>query len=233
MLILRLQDTPHVWLKDRFPISNMITEDVARLSIPSSASAKLVSLMIHKIEGERTTVKNLIKGEVERLMRLGAEITNMSYYSDSPTLPQPCITPRNMRTSFCQDGSPANIKRIHWIFNQLPFKTHEDVLMGRLTHCDSVVSKVMKQMNITWAPKKEGETVAHTNCIAHLYSRILCEKRQIIIKKGNKNTHNCVPFVRSPRLMKGISIFYCTDPVDGTSTVSLLASLGTGKKQQL
>lgn len=215
-----LQEAPHVWIKDRFPVATQITEAVARLSIPSSASDKLVAAMIQKITEERERVKTLIKREVEQLMRLGADITGMTYHCNSPNLPKPCVSPKNMRTSHCQDGSLSNLKRIHWIFHQLPFGTHQDVLMGRSSHGDYVVAKVMRQMNVTWGPKKEGETVAHTNCIAHLYSRMLCEKKQVIVKKGTRNTHNRMPYVRSPRYMKGGTIFYVNNPVEVTESVS-------------
>jgi hypothetical protein len=37
-------------------------------------------------------------------------------------------------------------------------------------------------MNIRWAPKKEGEKKGHSNCVQHIYSKILKEKKQTIIK---------------------------------------------------
>jgi hypothetical protein len=36
-------------------------------------------------------------------------------------------------------------------------------------------------MNITWAPKKEGEMTRHKNCIQHIYAKTLNEKRQTAI----------------------------------------------------
>jgi TPP-dependent 2-oxoacid decarboxylase len=47
---------------------------------------------------------------------------------------------------------------------------------------DLVVEKVEHTMNIRWAPKKEGEKKGHSNCVQHIYSKILKEKKQTIIK---------------------------------------------------
>ena len=177
--------------------------------------------MMVKIHGERETVKHLIKGEVDDLLRLGTETTGMSFYIYNQTIKEPCVTPKNMRTSFCQNGSDENLKRINFIFHALPYKTHEDVIMNRDTHGDLVVKHVMERMNLTWGPKKEGETSAHTNCIAHMYSRIMNEKKQTIVKKGDANTHNRIPGVRSLR-NKGSAYFYLNNGGDGRQMVSSL-----------
>jgi len=222
------QAVPNVWIKDRFPVAGRITETVARLSLPSSAKEKHVSLMVVKLQSEREAVKNVIKGEVDELLRLGTETTGMTYYINNPNLKEPCVTPRNMRTSFCQDGSDENLKRLHYIFHELPYKTHEDVLMKRETHGDVVVANVMEQLNIAWGPKKEGETVAHTNCIAHMYSRIMNEKKQTIVKKGDANTHNRIPSVRSLKNAKGASYFYSNNVREGKQMVSKMKQCMTG-----
>ena len=132
-------------------------------------------------------------------MRLGAEVTGMTYNCSSSSARRTCITPKNMRTSYCQDGSDLNVKRIHWIFHELPVGTHQDILMQRRKHADWVVEKVQKQMNVRWAPKKEGETSSHKNCIEHMYKRIINKKKQTIIKGGDANKHGRLPFVRHPK----------------------------------
>jgi hypothetical protein len=44
---------------------------------------------------------------------------------------------KNMRSSYLQDDGPLNVKRIHWIFHELPDTLHKDVLM-RMSHMDVV-----------------------------------------------------------------------------------------------
>ena len=178
--------------------------------------------MCLKLIQERDDVKLIIKEEVEKLMRMGTEITGMTYFCKNSNFQRPCVTPRNMRTSYCQDGSECNLKRLHWIFHNLPIGTYKDIMMNRQTHGDIVVSKVMNRMNVMWGYKKEGETVAHTNCIAHMYSRMLCEKKQTVIKKGDENLHNRTPFVRRPKKHRGKTIFYWSSLSDGVHEVSIM-----------
>ncbi len=162
-------------------------------------------------------------------MRLGADICKMSYKCKSSNTQRLCITPRNMRDSYIQDGSMFNIKCIHWIFSELPLTTHQDVLPQRQTHMDLVVAKVERAMNISWAPKKEGEKNSHKNCLQHSYSKILNDKKQTVIKTEGNN-HKRKPIVRhpktfaaskrSPNYKKGKMMFYWYSKAEGQHWVS-------------
>jgi hypothetical protein len=214
------QNDTRVWIKDRFPASGPIIEATARSNLPTSVSDIMVQNMVIKIHLEREEVKLIIKAEVEKLMRMGTGITGMTFQCQSMEIQRPCITPRNMRTSFCQNGSASNIRIMHWIFHRLPWTLYQDITMNRQTHCDLVVATVMKRMNVTWGPKREGETTAHTNCIVHMYSRMINEKKQTIVKKGDGNTHNRMPFVRNPKLLKGKTVFHWNHTEEGLHKVS-------------
>ena len=197
-----------MWIKDRFPAAGPITHTTAQLNLPSTANDRLVTTMITKLINDRAEVKAMVKEEIEELIRMGTHITEMTYHCRNLNARHICTTPNNMRQSYCQDGSLSNIKRMHFIFHQLPCETHQDILMNRQSHCDLTVSKVMRRLNIMWGPKREGETAAHTNCISHLYSRIMNEKKQNAVSPGSNNTHRCIPFVRNPKNLKGKTI-YC------------------------
>jgi hypothetical protein len=187
--------------------------------------------MMDKLNMKREKVRSIIKDEVENIMRLGADVTGMSYKCKSSNTQRQCLTPRNMRTNFCQDGSELNLKRMHWIFHELPVATHKDVLMQRKSHADLVVAKVEKAMNMRWAPKMEGETAAHKNCIEHIYARILNEKKQTIVKRGDGNKHGRMPYVRNPKTWrlskyagtykKGRTVFYWNSHTESEHVVSL------------
>jgi hypothetical protein len=187
--------------------------DIAKRSLPSTANPNLVTAMMSKIALERDAIRHLMKLEVEKLMYIGAQTTGMTYFDRSSNLQQPCTKPKHMRHSFIQDSSSLNIKRIHWIFHHLPNEIHQDILMNRQTHGNWTVAKGMKYMNMAWAPKREGETSAHTNCIVHLYSRMMSEKRHNVIHKNDGNIHNMMPFVRNPKNMKGKTMYYCQPPI--------------------
>jgi hypothetical protein len=86
-----------------------------------------------------------------------AEVTKMTYKCKHTNAERQCITPKNMRLSYIYNGSLTNVKRIHWIFHELPLGTHQDVLPQRRSHMDMVVKKVERAMNITWAKKRRAK----------------------------------------------------------------------------
>lgn len=176
-------------------------------------------------------MQTIIKEEVEALMRLGAEVCRMMYVCKTSNTERLCITPKNMRESFVQDGSLRNIKCLHWMFNELPSSTHQDVLPQRMTHMEVVVKKVELAMNITWAPKKEGDKTNHRNCIQHVYSKILNDKKQTIINEDG-TAHGRKPKVRRPKTFaasnrapnfkKGMTMFSWTSKKEGEHSVSTM-----------
>lgn len=90
-------------------------------------------------------------------------------------------------------------------------------------------------MHITWAPKKEGETNNHRNCIEHTYSNILNEKRQTIINSDRTN-HGRKPLVRHPKsfaaskraanFKRGKQMFYWSSKTEGEHLVSSKCTVG-------
>ena len=181
---------------------------------------------------ERTQVRSIMKEEVEKLMRMGADITQMVYMDKSSMIEKTCLLPKNMRESYQADGGLMDIKRLHWIFHELPYGIHQDVLAHRQTHMNLVVARVERQMNITWAPRKEHETRNHRNCLEHTYSKILNEKKQTIIKQEGTN-HKRKPVVRHPKtfaasknasnLKRGKTQFYWFSKTEGENWVSSMS----------
>jgi hypothetical protein len=189
-----------VWSRDRFICTGNITEGVAKRTVRNSANEWLVETMIIKITAEREQVRSIVKDEIEAMMRLGAEVTKMCFNDKITNAKRLCITPTNMRKSYRHDYSDQNVKRMHWIFHELPVATHKDVLMKRMSHMDGVVEKVVHAMNIEWSERKDGESPKHKNCIEHVYSRILNEKRNTIVKTTKfEDPTRRVPYVKSPK----------------------------------
>ena len=184
--------------------------------------------MVEKLKTERQQVRRIMKIEVENLMRLGAEIAQMTFKCKNTSLRETCVTARNMRDSFVQDGSTFNIKCLHWIFNELPSSTHRDVLSHRKSHMDLAVERVEREMNITWGPMKEGETKSHRNCLQKVYSKILNDKKQTIIKEEG-TTHKRKPLVRHPKTVaeaknapnykRGRALYYWSSEAEGEHLV--------------
>jgi hypothetical protein len=161
------------------------------------ASQYFVDRMIERLQKERSQVRAIMKDEVEALMRMGADVAKMTYKCKNANTRRACITAKNMRESYV--GGTFNIKCIHWIFYELPYGTHRDVLTQCKSHMDEVLDKVEQAMSITsWAPRRAGETNSHKNCLQLAYAKVLNDKRQTIIKE-NGASHKRRPLVKHPR----------------------------------
>jgi hypothetical protein len=131
-------------------------------------------------------------------MHWGAETAEMTFFDASANARRACLRPKNMRTSYLQDDGLLNLKRVHWIFYELPWTLHKDVLMHRMSHMELVTTKVMLQLNVAWGGKRETEGTKRSNCIEKLHARILNEKKTTILKQ-EKTRNRRVPFTRSPQ----------------------------------
>jgi hypothetical protein len=203
---------------------------MAEGSLPLAPSDASIVHMLETITKERDDVGNILRREVEKLMRLGADTCGMTYVCSSSNTPRPCTQPKNMRLSYTQNDSLMNLKRIHWMFHELPGSLHQDVLMHRMSHMDVITRKVMWELNVIWGEKRVGEEAKRSNCIEKLYCRILNEKKNTIVnpeKTKNKRT----PFVRHPQTKAksgnhrtyrmGMTEFYWKSPTKGGKVVKL------------
>jgi hypothetical protein len=166
-------------------------------SLPLMPSDESVRRTLDAMTEERDRAREIIKVELEKLLHWGAEVSGMTYLDENANARRPCLRPRNMRCSYLQDDTPVNLKRIHWMFHELPDALHRDVLMHRMSHMDVVTNKVMRSLNIVWGAKREGEDLKRSNCIEKIYSRILNEKKTTVVKAIPSKDRR-LPFVRHP-----------------------------------
>jgi hypothetical protein len=136
----------HIWNREHFKPSGQITGQMAKRHLRIGANEMIVTTMIKRLEEERTKVRGLIVEEiVGTLLRLGADVTGLTYNDKSTGGQWKCVTTKDMRSSYIQDGTAMNIQRIHWIFHKLQYATHKDVLVQRKSHMDWVVEKWILQ----------------------------------------------------------------------------------------
>ena len=218
-----------IWGRDRFPKAGTVTVDYARRVLPVGSNDTKVEAKRSQLEEERDRVTKLIRDEVELLMRWGAEICGMTYVDKGSNMSHNCFLPRQMRLSFQQDEGLLNLKRLHWIFHELPWSLHEDVSIHRRTHRDLVVEKVMAKLNVAWAEKLDGESGQHRNILEKLYSRVVAEKRSTILAQDGLKFKRW-PYVRyptskakamgAPNYRKGMKIFCWKSPTEPERLVS-------------
>jgi hypothetical protein len=184
--------------------------------------------MQQTLKKERDLVRAKMKEQVHELLRMGADITKMTYLCRGSCGARACVTPKHMRDSYARDGSLLNIKCIHWIFNELPFATHQDVLPQRKCHMDLAVERVEREMSISWAPTKEDDG-DQRNCLQLVYCKMLNDKKQTIIKEDGTE-HGRKPKVRKPKTAeaannaphykRGKTMCYWHSKAEGESSVS-------------
>jgi hypothetical protein len=184
---------------------------MARRSLATGANEKTVREMMHRLQAERTEVCYLVREEIEKIMKMRAEIMGMTYNSTASfNQERECTKPDHMRVSFLQDGGANNIQKIHFIFHELPGQTYEDIIMRRQNHKKYVCQMVERKMMITWTTSTLDVTSAHTNCVQRVYTRIFNHKKMSVCRANYGSSHNKYPYVRSPKTFKqsGNSVNY-------------------------
>jgi hypothetical protein len=189
-----------VWSKDRFDAAGDITLEMAGRAMRRDTTLEAKKTMQQTLQKERDLVKAKMMEQVHELLRMGADITKMTYLCRGSCGARACVTPKHMRESYARDGSLLNIKCIHWIFNELPYATHRDVLPQRKCHMDLAVEKVERELSISWAPSKEDDG-DQRNCLQLVYCKMLNDKKQTIIRAEGSD-HGRKPKVRKPKTVE-------------------------------
>ena len=189
------------WHQDRFDAAGVITMEMAARALRIDATPAMKQKMLAQLNQERQMVRLKMKEQVHELLRMGTGITKMTYTCMNSSAAIACVSPKSMRDSYIQDGTLLNIRAIHWIFHELPFATHRDVLPQRKSHMDLVVEQVAREMSITWAPMRDAKHGIQRNCLEQVYSKMLNDKKQTIVK-GAGTTHGRKPMVRRPKTAK-------------------------------
>ncbi len=204
---------------------------MAKRSLATGANKTNVLEMMERIEAERTQVRSLVREEIEKMMKMGAEISGMTYNSTaSYNQERECTKPDHMRASFKQNGDADNIQKIHFIFHELPGRTYEDIMMKRQSHKEYVCQMVERKMLIQWTTPTVDVTSAHRNCIQRVYIRIFNDKKMSVCRPHYGCSHNKYPCVKKPKTFKqsgnsvnykkGEQIFCWKSPTEGMVEVS-------------
>ena len=162
--------------------------------------------MQHRLEiiaNDKRQVGLICKREIEALMEMAADVTQMSFVDKSTTFSRTCKTPAEMRWSLCINPSERNMKRVHWMFHELPWVTHKQITLKGKTHQDLVEDLVLEEMNVGLLkdqPKLNDQSNKHKkrNCIQQMYSKVINNKKQDVMRKGGGNIHKVQAFLKRP-----------------------------------
>lgn len=163
---------------------------------------KEIIARVAEIEADRKDVTQICKREIEKLLKMAGEITQMTHKCKLSGEQRLCTKPAEMRKSWCDNAGPGNIKRLLWMFHQFPWQTHQAVTIKEQTHQDLVEDIVKSELNIAFHVSDEEYDHRKRNCIQQTYSKILNCRKQDIMKKSNGNKHNVQAFIKCQGIAK-------------------------------
>ena len=149
--------------QDYKTLSNMVGEE--------HVTPQDMLIRLERVKQDKLQVGIICKREIEAMMEMGADITQMSFHSKSTTQPRVCKTPAEMRWSLCLEPTERNMKRVHWIFHWLPWKTHQEITLKGESHQQLVVKKVLEELNLEMrdeGPTNHKKGTAYNKCIPKL-----------------------------------------------------------------
>jgi hypothetical protein len=128
------------WNSNRFrPHSNLFQDTVLHfVERGMNADNGTILARIGKVNADKKDVKAICKREIEKLMKMGADITKMTHTCKLSGFQRLCTTPTEMRKSWCEGKGDDNVKPLLWIFHQLPWGTHQAITLRERTHQDLV-----------------------------------------------------------------------------------------------
>ena len=157
--------------------------------------------MMHQMEEDKKMVVLICKKEIQDMLMLGCNISHMTYQSKLTHSRMNCFETKHMRLSWLEDCGEMNIKRINWIFHQLPWFIYQDATLGGKNHQDIVVKKVMETLNIEFVGL-EDMLPKNQTCIQQMYCRVLNQMKQNLLKKDRNNKHNVQVGLKRPKYYK-------------------------------
>ena len=115
---------------NRFDVNKLTTPEQARKSMQiNNPTEQALAATIKLMEGDKKAVGYLCKKEIQEMLKLGSSICNMTYKSKFNQAQMICLEPKHMRLSWLEDSGDSNIKRINWVFHQLPWFTYQDATL--------------------------------------------------------------------------------------------------------
>ena len=105
--------------------------------------------MQQRVMQEQKSAEMIIVSKIHQLLHDAATLIAMQYCCKRTNHMLPCITSKDIRQSWLQDGSAANLQRLAWIFYYYGGEVHQ---FGRssLTHGEWVERKVLAALNVSY-----------------------------------------------------------------------------------
>lgn len=194
-----LQQNPKMWSSRRFSAYGQMNYKNC-MNIMGEEQIDTNQQMLQRLEiiaNDKIEATRICKREIESLMEFAADVTQMEFVDKQAPVTRICKTPAQMRWSLIQNPTEKNMKILHWMFHELPWSTHKECTLKGKTHQDLVEERVMDEMNCSFL---DDEPTNHKkrNCIQQLYSKLMNNKKQDIMRKGGGNIWEVQAFLKRP-----------------------------------
>jgi hypothetical protein len=192
------QQAKREWNRKRFSCHGKLLQEVIAHFVDKGLTrvGTDIEARVAVIQQDKINVTEICKREIGKLMMMAADITKMTYKCKMSGAQRLCEKPADMRKSWCEDGGPQNIKRLLWMFHQLPWQTHQAVTLKEQSHQALVEEMVKSEMNITFAATNEEYDHRKRNCIQQTYTKLLNSRKQDIMKRQGGNNNNIQAFIK-------------------------------------
>jgi hypothetical protein len=168
---------------------NCVGKDCTELSTHQAMQQRLIQ--------EQKSAELIITSELHQLLRDAASITGMTYCCKLTKHTLACINSKDIRLSWVQDGSDANLQRIAWMFYYYGSEIHK---FGRsLTHGEWVECKVLASLNATYVHLRDLPFGQRT-CVQQLYSKKMNDLRSNIMRRNQTFQHTSQVKKEQPKL---------------------------------
>ena len=187
------------WRWDRFNARTLTSAAWASRNCVGKDCTELSShlAMQQRVIQEQKSADLIITSEIHQLMRDAASITGMTYWCKLTQHTLACINRKDIRLSWVQDGSDANLQRFAWMFYYYASEIHK---FGRsLTHGEWVEFKVMASLNATYVHLRDLP-IGQRTCVQQLYSKKMNDLRSNIMRRSPTFKHTSMIRKEQPKI---------------------------------
>jgi hypothetical protein len=193
----KLNPTAKQWRPDRFDARKATSTAWAAKNCVGKDSDQHSShvAMQQIVMNDKRRAAEIITQELQELIRDAAAITGMMYVDRLTQHALPCINSRDVRRSWSQDGSEANLKRLAWMFYYYGTEVHK---AGRCkTHGAWVEQKVLVKLNVSYV-LLTGLDSKQATCVMQLYSQKMNAIRTNIMRRNDTFWHTSLVKCEQP-----------------------------------
>jgi hypothetical protein len=202
------------WRWDRFDAKKVTSVDWAARNCVGRDSDH--QAMQRRVLQDERSAGLIIAGELHQLLHDAAKITGMTYLCKFTNPSLPCINTKDIRLSWCQNGSRDNLQRLAWMWYYYGTEIHE-LGWSSLTHNEWVERKVMTALNVSYVHLAEL-AIDQRTWLQQLYSKKFNALRTNVLRRGPAIKHTSLINKEQPKVMglfkknfkRGKSTFFVT-----------------------